>query len=175
MSKKILFLSSFLVILSGTTSAALAQRNTKPEPSAAGQIPFERTITTPCAEKKVRLNGEFQAQFSVTRDPSGLTFLRGDFDAERITALGATSGRKYEAQGTSHIDSRGPSPTIFNYVFNFALNKVRSADSLMGHVTFRIAIDTEAEATTEILEVNIDCNNRVSRSSKVSVKESARK
>lgn len=175
MSRKILRLCCFLVILLATTSVALAQRNTKAQSSAGRKIPFERTITTPCAEKKFRLIGEFQAQFSVTRDPSGDTFLRGDFDAERVTALGAPSGHKYQAQGTSHIDSRGSSPTEFNYVFNFALNKVRSFDSLMGHVTFRIKVDSQAQATTEILEINIDCNNRVSRSSKLFLKDSAPK
>lgn len=163
MSRKLSLLSFFLVILLATPSVIFAQGNKKGQSSNSRKFSFERNITTPCAEKEVRLRGEFQAQFGVTRDPSGNTFLRGDFDAKRITALGAASGRKYEAQGTSHIDLRGPSPTVFNYVFNFALNKVRSSDSLMGHVTFRIKVDSQARASTEILEVKIDCNSRVSR------------
>jgi hypothetical protein len=155
----VLFLASLILLGLARPTSALAQESSRSTSSADRKISFGRTITTPCAEKKVRLNGEFQAQFSVTRDPSGDTFLRADFDAGRITAFGVTSGRKYEVNGTSHIDSRGPSPTEFTYVFNFALNKVRSFDSLMGHAKFRIKVDARAQATTEIIEVIIDCNN----------------
>ena len=115
---------------------------------------------TSCADKTIRLNGNFQAQFSVTRDPSGYTFLKADFDAQRITAIGLNGGSKYQAHGTSHFDSRGPSPIEFNYVFNFALNKVKSTDHLMGHVKFRIKVNARGEATTSIVDVNIDCNQQ---------------
>jgi hypothetical protein len=154
-----LFLASLSLLGLARPASALAQESSKPTSPADRKITADRIITTPCAEKKVRLNGQFQAQFSATRDPSGDTFLRADFDAGRITAFGVTSGRKYEVNGTSHIDSRGPSPTVFTYVFNFALNKVRSFDSLMGHAKFRIKVDAHGQATTEIIEVIIDCNN----------------
>jgi hypothetical protein len=163
MNRIIMRLSSFFLLLPALilpgligASSALAQENKKS--SAERKIPFNGTITTPCAEKSIRLNGEFQAQFSVTRDPSGDTFIKADFDAGGITALGITSGRKYQAQGTSHIDSRGPSPIEFTYVFNFVLNKVGTTDFLMGHAKFRINVNASGEATTEIIDVNIDCN-----------------
>lgn len=153
------FLSVCLLILLGfEPSSALAQRNSKSTSSADAKISY-RTITTACAEKKVRLQGEFETQFTVTRDVSGDTLLRADFNAVRITAFGVTSGRKYVANGTSHIDSRGPSPTTFTYVFNFTLNKERSLDSLMGHAKFRIKVDARAQATGEIIEVILDCNH----------------
>ncbi len=117
----------------------------------------ERIIATPCSEKELRLSGEFQALFSVMREASGDTFLKGHFDAEGMTAQGLTSGRKYKAHGTSHINSRGVSPNTFNYVFNFALNKEDSFDSLMGHVIFRINVNSNGQATAEIVEVKIDC------------------
>jgi hypothetical protein len=165
MNRIIMRLSSFFLLLPALillglmgASSALAQENKKATSSAERKIPFNGTITTPCAEKSIRLDGEFQAQFSVTRDPSGDTFIKADFDAAGITALGITSGRKYQAQGTSHIDSRGPSPIEFTYVFNFVLNMVGSTDSLMGHAKFRINVNTRGEATTEIIDVNIDCN-----------------
>ncbi len=94
----------------------------------------------------------------MTRDPSGDTFIKADFDAQKITAIGVSSGSKYQAHGTSHFDSRGPSPIEFNYVFNFALNKLRSTDSLMGHVKFRIKVNARGEAATSIVDVSIDCN-----------------
>jgi hypothetical protein len=154
------FLVALALLLLGlvAASSALAQRKTPDTPSTGRKIPFNRTVTTPCAEKTIRLNGEFQAQFSVTRDPSGDTFIKADFDAQMITAIGLSSGSKYQAHGTSHVDSRGPSPIEFNYVFNFALNKVRTTDSLMGHVKFRIKVNAKGEVTTAIVEVNIDCN-----------------
>ncbi|MGI8899145.1 MAG: hypothetical protein ACR2IB_12220 [Pyrinomonadaceae bacterium] len=139
-------------------SSAFAQRKTPDTPSTGRKIPFNRTVVTSCAEKTLRLNGEFKAQFSVTRDPSGDTFIKADFDAQGITAIGLSSGSKYQAQGTSHFDSRGPSPIEFNYVFNFALNKVKSTDNLMGHVKFRVKVNARGEATTTIVDLNIDCN-----------------
>lgn len=153
-----LFLSLFLIGLIGAPSA-LAQKKTPATPSTGRKLPFNRTITTSCGEKTIRLNGEFQAQFSVTRDPSGDTFIKADFDAKGITATGVSSGSNYQAHGTSHFDSRGPSPIEFNYVFNFALNKVKSIDSLMGHVKFRIKVNAKGDATTTIVDVNVDCNH----------------
>lgn len=154
------FLSVCLLILPGfELSSALAQENSKSTSSADAKISLYRTITTACAEKTVRLQGEFETQFSVTRDASGDTLLRADFNAERITAFGVTSGRKYLANGTSRFDSRGPSPAAFTYVFNFALNKVKSFDSLMGHAKFRIKVDARAQATGEIIELILDCNH----------------
>jgi hypothetical protein len=152
-----LFLVSLMLLGLMGPCSALAQDG--PKASSGRRMRFDRIITTACAEKKVRLKGEFQAQFSVTRDPSGDTFLKADFDAEGITAFGVTSGRKYAANGTSHIDSRGPFPTVFTYVFNFALNKVRSFDSLMGHAKFRIQVNARAQVTPQIIEVIIDCNH----------------
>jgi hypothetical protein len=139
-------------------SSVLTQRKPPATPSTGRKLPFNRTITTPCPEKTIRLNGEFQAQFAVTRDQSRDTFIKANFDAQKITAHGLTSGSKYQAHGTGHFDSRGPSPIEFNYVFNFALNKVKSTDSLMGHVKFRIKVNARGEATTAIVDVNIDCN-----------------
>lgn len=155
---------SFLVMLASLvlqlvgTSSDLTQKKPPATPSAARKLPFNRTITTPCPEKTIRLTGEFQARFAVTRDQSGDTFIKADFDAQNITANGLSSGRKYQAHGTSHFDSRGPSPIEFNYVFNFALNKVKSLDSLMGHVKFRIKVNARGEAKTAIVDVTIDCN-----------------
>jgi len=140
-----------------TQEEASIQGNAPPGSSANQNAPMERIIATPCSEKEVRLRGEFQALFSVMREPSGDTFLRGHFDAEGMTAQGLTSGRKYKADGTSHINSRGPSPNTFNYVFNFALNKEGSFDSLMGHVIFRINVNSNGQATADIVEVKIDC------------------
>jgi|SRR5687768_1624312 len=154
-----LFLASLILLGLARGISGLAQERSRSTSSGDRKVTGDRIITTPCAEKKVRLTGQFQAQFSASRDPSGDTFLSGDFDAGRITAFGVTSGRKYEVKGTSHIDSRGPSPAEFTYVFNFALNKERSFDSLMGHAKFRIKLDTRGQATTEIIEVIIDCNN----------------
>lgn len=155
----VLFLASLIPLGLARPASVLAQESSKSTSSADRKITADRIVTTQCAEKKVRLNGQFQVQFSTTRDPSGDTLLRADFDAGRITAFGVTSGRKYEVNGTSHFDSRGPSPTVFTYVFNFALNKVRSFDSLMGHAKFRVQVDARATATTELIEVIIDCNN----------------
>ncbi len=159
----IILARSFLVMLATLvlqlgTSSALTQKKPAATPSAARKLPFNRTITTPCPEKTIRMTGEFQAQFAVTRDKSGDTFIKADFDAQKITANGLSSGSKYQAHGTSHFDSRGPSPIEFNYVFNFALNKVKSLDSLMGHVKFRIKVNARGEATTAIVDVTIDCN-----------------
>ena len=158
LSKSFLLLLALLLLGFIAASSALGQKKTTATPSAGRKIPFNRTVVTPCVEKTLRLKGEFQAQFSVTRDPSGDTFIKADFDAQRITAVGLSSGGKYQAQGTGHFDARGPSPIEFNYVFNFALNRVKSFDSLMGHVKFRIKINARGEAKTAIVDVNIDCN-----------------
>lgn len=154
------FLILLALLLPGfiEASSSLAQKKKAVPPSTRRKITFNRTVKTPCAEKLIRLNGEFQAQFGVTRDQSGDTFIKADFDAQKITATGLSSGRKYQAHGTSHFDSRGPSPIEFNYVFNFALNKVKSFDSLMGHVNFRIKVNARGEARATIVDVNIDCN-----------------
>ena len=159
LSRSFLTLLALLLLGLGGASSALAQKKQPATPSTGRKIPFNRTIVTSCAEKTIRLIGEFQAQFSVTRDPSGDTFMKADFNAQRITAVGLSTGSKYQAHGTSHFDSRGPSPIEFNYVFNFALNKVKSFDSLMGHVKFRIKVNAKGDATTGIVDVNVDCNH----------------
>lgn len=163
MNRIVIVLSRFflvmLTLLPLGASSVLAQKKPPATPSTGRKIPFNRTIVTSCAEKTIRLNGEFQAQFSVTRDPSGDTFIKANFNAQRITAVGLNTGSKYQAHGTSHFDSRGPSPIEFNYVFNFALNKVNSFDSLMGHVKFRIKVNAKGDATTGIVDVNVDCNH----------------
>ena len=122
------------------------------------KIPFNRVVLTRCAEKRIRLTGGFQLQFSVTRDAGGDSFIQGDFDAEGVTGVGLKSGNKYQANGTGHFDSRGTSPIQFTYVFNFVLNKSGSTDSLMGHVKFRISADANGKVTVVTLDVNIDCN-----------------
>jgi hypothetical protein len=147
-----------LALLFIEASASLAQKKKTATPSSRRKITFNRTVKTLCGERSIRLNGEFQAQFGVTRDQSGDTFIKADFDAQKITAIGLSSGNKYQAHGTGHFDSRGPSPIEFNYVFNFALNKVKSTDSLMGHVKFRIKVNARGDASTAIVDVNIDCN-----------------
>ena len=157
LSRSFLVVLALIVIELVTASSVFAQKK-PPSPSTGRKLPFNRTVTTPCPEKTIRLTGEFQAQFGVTRDQSGETFIKADFNAQKITALGLISGSKYQAHGTGHFDWRGPSPIEFNYVFNFALNKVRSTDSLMGHVKFRIKVNRRGEATTAIVDVNIDCN-----------------
>jgi hypothetical protein len=154
-----LFLASLILLGLARGISGLAQQSSRSTSPGDRKVTGDRIITTPCSEKKVRLAGQFQAQFITSRGPSGDTFLSGDFDAGRITAFGVTSGRKYEVNGTSHVDSRGPSPTEFTYVFNFALNKEKSFDSLMGHARFRIKLDARGQAWTEIIDVTIDCNN----------------
>ena len=142
------------LLLSVGLPAAQAQT---PAATATRRIPFNRTVPTTCGEKRIRLTGEFQAQYNVTRDASGETFVEGNIDADRIKGLGLTSRARYEAAGATHIESRGPSPISFNYVFNFALNKSGTTESLMGHVKFRINVNARGGVTTSVLDANIDC------------------
>lgn len=128
-----------------------------PAVSVARSIPFNRTVLTACTEKRIRLSGEFQAQYNVKRDPGGETFVEGNIDADRITGMGLTSRGKYQAAGASRLESRGPAPVRFTYVFNFALNKLGTTDSLMGHVKFRISVNAGGGVTTTVLDANIDC------------------
>ena len=128
-----------------------------PPVSTTQKIPFNRTLPTPCKEKRIRLNGEFRAQYKVTRDADGQISIDGNFHANWITGSGLTSRGKYEAIGTARLESTGPSPTSFTYVFNFSLNKVRTNESLMGHVKFRINVDALGSATTSVIAANIDC------------------
>ncbi|HJR06282.1 MAG TPA: hypothetical protein VJ842_03405 [Pyrinomonadaceae bacterium] len=120
-------------------------------------VPFNHTLRTVCAEKRIRLSGEFQTQYSVTRDAGGDTFIEGNLDAARISGFGLTSRAKYDAVGTGRLESRGPSPTSFTYVFNFALNKSGTTDSLMAHVKFRINVDAGGRVTSNVVAANIDC------------------
>ena len=144
------------MILFLVVGAAQAQAQNPPA-SAAQKIPFNHTFSTACAEKRIRLNGEFQVQYRVTREAGGQTFIEGDINADRIIGSGLTSRGKYKAVGTSRLESSGPSPTSFTYVFNFALNKSGTNDSLMGHVKFRINVNANGRVNTNALEANIDC------------------
>lgn len=146
------------VLLPGLIIASSAQAQGKKNGSADRKVALNRIVNTPCAEKRIRLNGQFQAQYTVTSDTSGETFINADFDAARVTALGLDSGNKYHASGTSRFDSRGPSPIEFSYVFNFLISKGGSLGSMMGHVKFRVGVNAKGEARTEIVDVNIDCN-----------------
>jgi hypothetical protein len=149
-------LASMALTLLLVVGIPAAQAQT-PAVSATRRIPFNRTVPTDCAEKRIRLTGEFQAQYNVTRDASGETFIEGNIDADRINGLGLTSRGKYKAAGASRLESRGPSPITFNYVFNFALNKLGTTDSLMGHVKFRISVNARGGVTTNVLDANVDC------------------
>jgi hypothetical protein len=120
-------------------------------------IPFNHTLRTVCGEKRIRLSGEFQTQYTVTRDAGGDTLIEGDIDADKISGYGLTSRANYKAVGTGRLESRGPSPTSFTYVFNFSLNKSGTTDSLMGHVKFRINVDAGGRVTTKVVAANIDC------------------
>lgn len=153
------FLLSAVVLLGlMAASSASAQGKRTANGSAGRKVALDRIVNTPCAEKRIRLNGQFQAQYTVTGDSSGETFINADFDATRVTALGLDSGSKYQASGTSRFDSRGPSPIEFSYVFNFLISKGGSLGSMMGHVKFRVGVNAKGEARTEIVDVNIDCN-----------------
>ena len=161
MNKMIMGLSKFLlpsmpIILLLVVGAPPAHAQ-NPVVSATRRIPFNRTVPTTCTEKRIRLTGVFQAQYSVTRDAGGETFVEGNIDADRITGFGLTSRGKYQAAGASRLESRGPSPISFTYVFNFALNKLGTTDSLMGHVKFRINVNARGGVTTNVLDANIDC------------------
>jgi len=146
------------VVLPALIVASSAHAQGTKNGSDGRKVALNRIVNTPCAEKRLRLNGQFQAQYSVTTDTSGETFINADFDAGRVTALGLDSGNKYHASGTSRFDSRGPSPIEFSYVFNFLISKGGSLGSMMGHVKFRVGVNAKGEARTEIVDVNIDCN-----------------
>lgn len=161
MNKRIARLSMFSVastamILLMVFGASQAQAQSSPV-SATRRIPFNRTLPTACAERRIRLNGEFEVQYKVTRDAGGQTLIEGNINADRITGLGLTSRGKYQAVGVGRLESSGPSPTSFTYVFNFALNKSGSTDSLMGHVKFRISVNPRGGVNTNIIEANVDC------------------
>ena len=125
--------------------------------TADRRIPFNRTLLTKCAEKRIRLNGEFQVQYKITRDAGGQTLIEGDINADGITGSGLTSRSRYRAVGVGRLESSGPAPTSFTYVFNFALNKTGSTDSLMGHVKFRINVNARGGVNTSVVEANVDC------------------
>lgn len=152
--RTLVFLAAALFPAFILTPLASAQARRAP----SGKLGLNRVVNTPCTEKRLRLNGRFQAQYTVTSDPGGETFIKADFDAGRVSALGLDSANKYQASGTSHFDSRGPSPIEFSYVFNFLISKGRSPDSMMGHVKFRVAVNDKGEVRTEIIDFNIDCN-----------------
>lgn len=161
MYKRISRLSSFSaastsLVLLVVFGASAAQPQSSPV-SAGRRIPFNRTLNTACKEKRIRLNGEFQVQYKVTRDAGGQTVIEGDINADRINGFGLTSRGKYQAVGVGRLESSGPSPTSFTYVFNFALNKSGTNDSLMGHVKFRINVDANGGVTTKVIEANVDC------------------
>jgi hypothetical protein len=128
-----------------------------PSVTAAQRIPFNRTVSTACAEKRIRLNGNFQVQYKITRDAGGQTLIEGDINADGISGSGLTSRGKYRAVGVGRLESSGPAPTSFTYVFNFALNKTGSTDSLMGHVKFRINVNAKGGVSTSVVEANVDC------------------
>jgi hypothetical protein len=135
---------------------AAAQAQSSPV-SATQRIPFNRTLTTACKERRIRLRGEFQVQYKVTRDAGGQTLIEGDINADRIIGSGLTSRGKYQAVGVGRLESSGPSPTSFTYVFNFALNKSGTTESLMGHVKFRISVNANGGVNTRVIETNVDC------------------
>lgn len=126
-------------------------------PPAARTIPFNRTLLTPCKEKRIRLTGDFQVQYKVVREAGDQTYIEGDINADRITGFGLTSRGRYKAVGTGRLESTGPSPASFTYVFNFALNKSGTTDSLMGHVKFRISVNANGKVNTTIVDANVDC------------------
>jgi hypothetical protein len=149
--------STAVILLLVVTAAPARAQN--PPVSPAQKIPFNSTLSTPCKEKRIRLNGHFQAQYKVVREASGQIFIEGDFHADWITGSGLTSRGKYTAVGTGRLESSGPSPTSFTYVFNFSLNKSGTDDSLMGHVKFRINVNANGGVTTKIVAANVDCTS----------------
>jgi hypothetical protein len=125
--------------------------------SAVRRIPFNRTLPTACKEKRIRLNGVFQVHYKVTREAGGQALVEGNINADRIVGYGLTSRGRYQAVGVGRLESSGPSPTSFTYVFNFALNKSGSTDSLMGHVKFRISVNARGGVNTNVLDASVDC------------------
>lgn len=163
MNKRIMRLSIFSGALTATVMflvvAATPAQEQNPPVSAAQKIPFNRTLPTPCKEKRIRLTGQFQAQYKVNREAGGQIFIDGNFDADGITGSGLTSRGKYKAVGAGRLESSGPSPTSFTYVFNFSLNKTGTTDSLMGHVKFRINVNANGSVTTTVIAANVDCTS----------------
>jgi len=156
--RRVCLLSAMVLLGLMAASLASAQGKRTANGSAERKVTLNRIVNTPCAEKRIRFNGQFQAQYTVTSDASGETFINADFDAARVTVLGLDSGSRYRASGTSRFDSRGPSPIEFSYVFNFLISKGGSLGSMMGHVKFRVGVNDKGEARTEIVDINIDCN-----------------
>jgi hypothetical protein len=148
--------ASASMILLAIFGAAQAQAQSPPV-SAAHRIAFNRTLSTACKEKRIRLNGEFQVQYKVTREAGGQTLIEGDINADKIAGFGLTSRGRYRAVGVGRLESSGPSPTSFTYVFNFALNKSGTEESLMGHVKFRISVNAKGDVVTNVVEANVDC------------------
>lgn len=138
--------------------ATRAQAQSSPL-SSARTIPFNRTLPTSCKEKRIRLTGDFQVQYKVAREAGNQTYIEGDINADRITGFGLTSRSRYKAVGAGRLESSGPSPTSFTYVFNFALNKSGTTDGLMGHVKFRISVNANGRVNTSIVEASVDCAN----------------
>jgi hypothetical protein len=160
MNKRIMRLSLFAALTASTLLAAAGGSPAHAQSSpitADRKVPFNRTLATACKERRIRLNGEFQVQYKVTRDAGGQTLIEGNIDADRLTGFGLTSRAKYQAVGVGRLESSGPSPTSFTYVFNFALNKTGSNDSLMGHVKFRISVNARGGVNTNVIEANVDC------------------
>lgn len=154
--KKLLFRSLAAAVVACHLFAP-STRAQNPVTPTVQLIPFNHTLRTVCAEKRIRLSGQFQTKYTVARDPGGDTIIEGDIDADKISGYGLTSRAKYEAVGTGRLESRGPSPTSFTYVFNFSLNKSGTTYSLMGHVKFRIDVDASGRVTTKVAAANIDC------------------
>ena len=154
--KKLLFRSLAAAVLACHLFAP-STRAQNPAAPTVQLIPFNHTLRTVCREKRIRLTGEFQTKYTVARDPGGDTMIEGDQNADKISGFGLTSRARYEAVGTGRLESRGPSPTSFTYVFNFSLNKSGTTDSLMGHVKFRINVDAGGRVTTSVVAANIDC------------------
>ncbi|HEY0098812.1 MAG TPA: hypothetical protein VGB76_07650 [Pyrinomonadaceae bacterium] len=146
------------MILLAAFGVARAQAQNPPV-SGARKIPFNRTLPTACREKRIRLSGEFDVQYKVVREAGGQTLIEGNINADRINAFGLTSRAKYQAVGVGRLESSGPSPTSFTYVFNFALNKTGSTDGLMGHVKFRISLNAQGGVNTSIVAANVDCTS----------------
>lgn len=161
MNKGITRVSIFSVALTALSlflvaGAPPAQAQNSPV-SPARKIPFNRTLPTACGEKRIRLNGEFEVQYQVKREAGGQTSIEGNINADRLSGFGLTSRSRYKAVGTGRLESSGPSPTSFTYVFNFALNKSGTDDSMMGHVKFRISVNAKGNVSTSVVEANVDC------------------
>lgn len=149
-------LVSGIMIISGFVSPprALAQDGTV---TIDRKIPFDQVVSTPCADKEIRLTGDLQAQFRVKSGADG-SYVEADFNSEGITGVGVTSGNKYQAAGTGHFDSDGPAQLEFTYTISFVLNRPGTYDSVMVHANLRITLKPKNEVTVVVSSVNIDCN-----------------